>query len=130
MEIVTFKSKLDNWEKEMDGRKCNTIRKIDKNDKRFSIHPTHIKMKKLESRDYFIRELTDITDYMGWRIFSWKHEQKQEREEIWKLNTMRLMKHHKLHCEGEKCNISLYLVMDMAKKAGVKFTREDIKVFL
>lgn len=40
-----------------------------------------------------------------------------------------LAKHHRKYCEGEKCNISLIILMMMAKDCGVKFDDEELKEF-
>ena len=47
-----------------------------------------------------------------------------------KRNTIELAKHHKKYCEGEFCTISLWSLKVMAEKAGVRFTREEIKLFI
>lgn len=53
-----------------------------------------------------------------------------EQKAIYKLNIIRLMKEHKDNCNGESCGISLILVMQMAQKAGIVFTRSEIREFL
>src|SRR5882672_9616171 len=50
--------------------------------------------------------------------------------EIWKNNTLALAEQHRKHCEGEKCNISLYTLREMAERAGVNFTQEEFPLFL
>lgn len=69
---VTFNSDTPNYYKESSGKKKNTVRKIDMYDERFKISPTHIciKHKQIQS-ECFTKKITDITDYEGFRIFSW-----------------------------------------------------------
>lgn len=50
--------------------------------------------------------------------------------EIMKKNTLALAKHHRKHCSGEHCKISLWLLKEMAEKSGIKFTQHQIKEFL
>jgi len=47
--------------------------------------------------------------------------------EAMKFNTLWLAAHHRKTCDGEACNISLLMLMQMAEKAGIIFT-EDEKV--
>ena len=47
----------------------------------------------------------------------------------YKINTLELAKHHRKHCEGEKCNISLNVLRMMAEECGVKFSKEEMEVF-
>ena len=49
---------------------------------------------------------------------------------LYKLNTLELARHHRKHCEGEDCNISLNVLRMMAEECGVKFTKEEKDVFL
>jgi hypothetical protein len=51
-------------------------------------------------------------------------------KKAYRINAINLARHHRKHCEGENCNISLILLMEMAKESGVKFTDEEIKEFL
>jgi len=69
---VTFNSDTDKYYKEREGKKRNTVRKIDEYDGRFTQIPTHICIRhKQKPEEVFVRELTDVTDYDGYRIFSW-----------------------------------------------------------
>lgn len=71
-EYVEFKSNTPNYYKEQNGRKRNIVRKIDKRDKRFKFKPQWIKIiHKQLPKEYFCRKIQDITDYQGFRIFSW-----------------------------------------------------------
>ena len=47
---------------------------------------------------------------------------------MWKMNTIRLVNRHKLDCHRVECNISLFLLVEMAEKAGVEFTKEEREV--
>lgn len=53
-----------------------------------------------------------------------------KREELWKKNVLRMAEHHKKHCEGRKCNVSLYALMKMSEAAGVEFTEEESTLFV
>ena len=50
--------------------------------------------------------------------------------DVEKLNLINLAKHHRKHCEGESCNISLMLVMQVAERTGIKFTKKEMKEFI
>lgn len=50
--------------------------------------------------------------------------------EAYKKNTIWIAKHHRKYCEGENCNISLYLLLEMAEKAGCKFTKKEKLLFI
>ena len=52
------------------------------------------------------------------------------RATIFKRNTIALAKHHKKHCDGENCNISLMILRHMAQDAGVKFTEKQLELFI
>ena len=49
---------------------------------------------------------------------------------IMKKNVLELVKHHKRHCDGEHCRISLWMLKEMAEKAGIKFTDFQVKQFI
>ena len=51
-------------------------------------------------------------------------------EEAYKLNLIELAKHHRKFCEGEDCNISLILLMQMAEKLGIVFSDKEKELFL
>ena len=48
----------------------------------------------------------------------------------YKLNTLELARHHRKHCEGEECNISLNVLRMMAEQCGIKFTDKELEEFL
>lgn len=52
-----------------------------------------------------------------------------EIRDAYKLNIIELVKHHRKTCEGETCNISLNMVLQMLKLAGYKFTEEEERLF-
>lgn len=56
--------------------------------------------------------------------------QKEEMEQALKENLLRLVDHHKEHCVGFKCDISLYMVLMVAGRAGLEFTLEEKKLFI
>lgn len=49
--------------------------------------------------------------------------------DLLKLNIINLVKHHRKHCDGPKCNISLYLIEKLVQKAGISLTDEEKKLF-
>ena len=51
-------------------------------------------------------------------------------EEAFKINLINLAKHHKEHCHGEDCNISLYLLRKVGEKAGIVFTDDEKRYFM
>lgn len=52
------------------------------------------------------------------------------RKAIHKTNLIELANHHRKYCEGENCNISLFLLLEMAERAGLEFTPEERKSFI
>ncbi len=48
----------------------------------------------------------------------------------YKLNTLKLAKHHRKNCEGEDCVISLNVLRMMAEECGVKFTDKETEEFI
>lgn len=50
-------------------------------------------------------------------------------EEVLKENLIRLVQHHKEHCDGPDCNISLFYVLRVAENAGLEFTFEEKRHF-
>ena len=50
--------------------------------------------------------------------------------EVYKQLALSLAKHHRKYCEGEKCNISLIILKQMAEDCGVEFTDEEFKEFI
>ncbi len=51
-------------------------------------------------------------------------------QEIYKNNVIQLAEDHKINCNHSNCNISLILLLEMAKKTGIKFTDEEIEIFI
>ena len=47
-----------------------------------------------------------------------------------KENAIRMAKHHRKHCEGEGCNISLYLLKRALDLAGIKLDRDESFEFM
>lgn len=47
-----------------------------------------------------------------------------------KENIIKIAKHHKKHCDGEKCTISLWLLILTAERAGIKFNKEERLLFI
>jgi len=83
MKSVSFKSLPEYYEKEYDGRKPNTIRAVDyETDGRFHALKEwsetgelgHICIINSETKDAFMREITDISYWGEFVIISWRHE--------------------------------------------------------
>jgi hypothetical protein len=51
-------------------------------------------------------------------------------EQVVKENAIRLAEHHKKHCDGADCNISLYMVRRLLEMAGIELSDEEKKIFL
>lgn len=77
--IVEFKSVPENYEKEKNGRKPNTVRVLDLWDMRFLFlslkSPQIIRIKNTKTGETFARKITDITFWNGEFIISWKHRE-------------------------------------------------------
>jgi len=54
----------------------------------------------------------------------------KSKNDAYKFNLIQLAKHHRKFCEGEYCNISLILLMEMAEQLGIKFTNKEKELFL
>lgn len=52
-----------------------------------------------------------------------------ERQAV-KENAIRLVKHHKEHCAGQDCDISLYLLRRALELAGIALTPEEKRLFM
>ena len=76
--VVEFRSTPENYEHECKGEKPNTLRKIGVYDERFeclrSGKAKLIKIKLTIGDSYFVREITNYTEYRGWAIISWKDQ--------------------------------------------------------
>jgi hypothetical protein len=53
-----------------------------------------------------------------------------ELKKIEKRNLIELVKHHKKNCDGENCNISLFMILQIAERAGLKFTKKEKMYFI
>jgi len=49
---------------------------------------------------------------------------------ILKENAIRIAKDHKKHCDGEDCNISLLLLVELLDNAGIKLTKNQLSEFI
>ena len=78
--MVTFKSIPEMFEKEKDGRKPNTVRKIDEMDERFrklfEDDCRIICIKNTRTDEIFQRVITDVSVWEDIMIISWRHEDK------------------------------------------------------
>ena len=81
-EIIKFKSTPEMYEKEITGKKPNTLREIEPGDKRFKAlkkdQAKIIVIENTETKETFDRTITDYTEWKGWAIISWDpNEDKQ-----------------------------------------------------
>jgi len=53
-----------------------------------------------------------------------------KKETVLKKNTIALARHHKKYCEGEKCTISLILLMELLRLSGIKLTKQEVEEFI
>lgn len=78
---VFFKSTPENWQKEKQGMKPNTFRKIDEKDHRFetlrSGDTRWVTITNTETQEQFSRKITDYSEYKGWAIISWEHQEEK-----------------------------------------------------
>ena len=76
--MVTFKSYPENFEKERDGRKPNTLRFYDRTDERFEALVMKecpvITIENTDTGETFRRDITDVTFWKGCVLISWRHE--------------------------------------------------------
>ena len=56
-------------------------------------------------------------------------KQRITKEEAYKINLINIAKHHRKHCEGQYCNVSLLLLLEMTERLNVKFSDEEKKLF-
>ena len=45
--------------------------------------------------------------------------------DILKQNFLNEIEFHHKHCEGEPCNVMVYLLFRLAKRAGIEFSKEE-----
>jgi hypothetical protein len=45
-------------------------------------------------------------------------------------NMIRLADHHRQHCDGAACNISLSFMLELFERAGIKLTAEQMTHFV
>ena len=50
--------------------------------------------------------------------------------QIDKNNIVLLAKHHKKHCDGEECQISLIMLRMFAEEGGIEFTEKEKEIFI
>jgi hypothetical protein len=51
-------------------------------------------------------------------------------QEILKQNAINLVEHHKKHCDGATCCISVFLVKRLIREAGIELTKEETQIFI
>lgn len=52
------------------------------------------------------------------------------KQEWYAILALNLAEHHKRHCDGAECNISLGSIREMAEAAGAEFTAAERKEFI
>lgn len=52
------------------------------------------------------------------------------RDTILKRNAIALARQHRETCEGEHCNISLMLLLELLNRAGIETTEAECKEFI
>jgi hypothetical protein len=53
-----------------------------------------------------------------------------ERRNIIRINAIRLVEHHKQHCDGADCNISISCIGELLTLAGIPLTDAEYSNFL
>ena len=48
------------------------------------------------------------------------------RNQILKLNLLEIAREHKRKCGGRECNVSISLLFELGRKAGLTFTAEEL----
>lgn len=51
-------------------------------------------------------------------------------EQALKENMLRLVEHHRRHCDGPDCDISLWEVRQVMERAGITLTDEEKRRFM
>ncbi len=51
-------------------------------------------------------------------------------QEIYKNNVIQLAEDHKINCNHSNCNVSLILLLEMAQRTGIKFTEDEMGIFI
>jgi hypothetical protein len=82
-EVVEFKSTLNNYLKELSGLKPNTIRRLPIGDEREEILRRweivgdcgQIKIRNSLTKEYFTRNVSDVTIWEDIIIISWRHKE-------------------------------------------------------
>ena len=81
---VEFKSIPEYFIKEKSGRKSNTIRDYNSLDKRHKLliegRAETIMIKNTETKETFVRKITDVCFFKGMLVISWKHNSQNHRE--------------------------------------------------
>lgn len=50
-----------------------------------------------------------------------------DKDKLLLLNAIRLADHHRATCEGETCNISLSLLLELLQRAGIDAASDVVK---
>lgn len=54
----------------------------------------------------------------------------QEKADRLKQNAIRMVQHHKKHCDGPTCNITVFGIYELLDAAGIEVTDEEIHHFV
>ncbi len=52
------------------------------------------------------------------------------RAELLKENAIRLVREHKAQCNDPECGISMHMVAELIKKAGIELSRSELSEFM
>lgn len=74
--------------------------------------------------------MTDKELLEGMRKGVWIKTKKEDILKTEKFNAIEIAKHHRKYCEGEDCVISLFLLEQVCEKAGIKFTKREMRHFV
>ncbi len=68
------------------------------------------------------------SDWSGLCIFNLGDILMQEdKKKIYKMILMELGREHKRNCDGQHCNVSLIMLMQMGKELGLTFSDKEIQ---
>ena len=77
MNIINFISNFEMYDKEVSGKKPNTLR-LDTPITRARLEiATHVKIHRGYTKQCFVREITDKTFWNGWCIISWHPDEEE-----------------------------------------------------
>jgi len=57
-------------------------------------------------------------------------ENEKNFEDVLRENAIKLAKHHKKYCEGENCDINLWLLRELLKGNKIELTEKEEMIFI